>query len=137
MFPSLGICIIISSVAFSSLVQREAPISNIHVPPASLILPSLTASTFQPENTLPSASLPVHRTSHSNASSKDINPLNATEVECDAEVGQHLTVASCQEAQSQLIEWMAGLQTTSISIGPLDWGMNFAIYEHSRFLSCE
>ena len=136
MFPSLGIFCIISSVAFSSLVRREAPISNIHVLPLSSILPSLTASTFQPENTLPSASLPVSPTSPINGSSKDINPLNVTEVECDTTHGQTLTVESCNEARSQLLSWLGGIPRNVISIGQQSEGV-YDIYDSLTFLSCE
>ena len=136
MFPSLGIFCIISSVAFSSLVQREAPISNIHVLPTSFILPSLTASTFQPENTLPSASLPVHPTSPNNGSSKDINPLNVTQVECDIAPGQALTVESCSEARYQLVRWLSGIRSIFISIGEQSEGV-YDIYDSLIFLSCE
>ena len=136
MFPSLGIFCIISSVAFSSLVQREATISNIHVLPTSFILPSLTASTFQPENTLPSASLPVHPTSPINGSSKDINPLNVTQVECYIPHGQALTVESCSEARYQLLRWLSGIRRNVISIGEQSEGV-YDIYDALIFLSCE
>lgn len=136
MFPSLGIFCMISSVAFSSLLRREAPISNTHVLPTSFILPSLTASTFQPENTLPSASLPVHPTSPVNASSKYINPLNITEVTCDATPRQTLTVESCNEARSQLLGWLSELPRNIISIGQQSEGV-YDIYGSLTFLSCE
>ena len=136
MFLSLGIYIILSSVAFSSLVQREAPISNFHVLPASFNLPSLTATNFQPENTLPSASLPVHPTTPINGSSKDVDPLNVKEVECNATPGQALTVESCSEARYQLLGWLSQRSRNIISIGQQSEGL-YDIYDSLTFLSCE
>ena len=138
MFPLLGICVIIFSVASSSLLQREARISNIRLLPASFNLPSPTASTLLPANTLPSTSLSVLPTSPFNASSNVINSLNTNGpiLRCDRELGRGLTVASCVEAQSQLKTWLYGVSRSYITIGQPSYGV-WDINEGIRFLSCE
>ena len=138
MFPLLGICIIIFSVASSGLVQRQAQISNIRILPASFNLPSSTASTLLSENTLPSASLSVLPTSPFNVSSKASNVLNTTEADltCEHELGQGLTVESCVQAQSQLRGWLNGVLRYYITIGQPGYGV-WDINDRITFLSCE
>ena len=136
MFPFLGICTTIFSVASSSLVQREAQVSNIHILPASFNLPSRTASTVLPENTLPSATLSAQSISLFNVSSKDSTPPNNTELVCNDEFGQGLTVASCAQARSHLIDWLNSLARQNISIGQQGQGV-WDVYDQIKFLSCE
>lgn len=130
MFPFLGICTTIFSVAFSILVQREAQVSDIRLFPASFNLPSRTSSTGLPVNTLFAES-----TSPFNVSSKDSNPLNATELVCNADFGHGLTFKSCAQARFQLISWVNGFPRQNLSIGQQGHGV-WDVYDRIKFLSC-
>ena len=138
MFPFLGISIIIFSGASSSLVQRQAQISNTRILPATFNLPNPTASTLLPENTPPSASLSVLPTLPFNVSSNVTNVLNTTEAEllCDRDLGQGLTVQSCIRARSELQTWLARRPRYYITIGQPGYGV-WDINDRITFLSCE
>ena len=130
MFPFLGICTAIFSVASSSLVQREAQVSNIRLFPVSFNLPSRTTSTGLPVDTPLAES-----TSPFNVSSKDSNPLNSTELICNADFGHGLTFESCAQARFQLVSYLNGLSGPNISIGQQGQGV-WDIYDQMKFLSC-
>ena len=130
MFPFLGICTTIFSVASSTLVQREAQVSNIRLFPASFNLPSRTSSTGLPVNTLFAES-----TSPFNVLSKDSNPLNSTQLACNADFGHGLNFESCAQAWFQLISYLNGLPRQNISIGQQGQGV-WDIYDQMKFLSC-
>ena len=138
MFPFLSISIIFFSVTSSSLVQRQAQISNIRIHPATFKLPNPTASTVLPENTLPPASLSILPTSPFNVSSNVTNVLNTTEahLECSYALGQGLTIDSCIQAQSELRTWLDGLTRSYITIGQPNYGV-WDVIDRIKFLSCE
>ena len=138
MLSLLSISILILSVTSSGLVQRQAQFSKIRTLPATLNVPSLTASTFLPENTLPSASLSALPTSPFNVSSNVTDVLDTIEAgpTCNRELGRGLTIQSCVQARSELKTWLDGRPRYYITIGQPGYGV-WDINDRITFLSCE